>query len=225
MSRRAFTLIELLIVVAIIAILAAIAVPNFLEAQTRSKVSRVKADMRSIATGLESYAVDYNKYPGFERNIWLIADLRQLTTPVAYMTSLSFYDPFLPLDWNQYHAGNPVSPNYKPTMTYLNYSPRGVWGPSVLTSNYSELGTRGAEGACIRSRGPDRKSSFIEHYPWYLQLPNKASIFGGEAPDFYAQAPGVHTHFVYNPTNGTVSQGDIGYFVGALPVSGLLPSD
>ncbi len=58
-----FTLIELLIVVAIIAILAAIAVPNFLEAQTRAKVSRVKSDMRTVATALESYRVDGNKYP------------------------------------------------------------------------------------------------------------------------------------------------------------------
>ncbi|MEO8376090.1 MAG: prepilin-type N-terminal cleavage/methylation domain-containing protein [Candidatus Sumerlaeota bacterium] len=59
--RSGFTLIELLIVVAIIAILAAIAVPNFLEAQTRAKVSRVKADMRSVATAVESYRVDYNR--------------------------------------------------------------------------------------------------------------------------------------------------------------------
>ena len=62
-QQKAFTLIELLIVVAIIAILAAIAVPNFLEAQVRSKVSRVRSDMRSLATALEAYQVDNNKYP------------------------------------------------------------------------------------------------------------------------------------------------------------------
>ena len=60
---KGFTLIELLIVVAIIAILAAIAVPNFLEAQTRSKVSRVRSDLRSYATAIESYYVDNNSYP------------------------------------------------------------------------------------------------------------------------------------------------------------------
>ena len=55
-----FTLIELLIVVAIIAILALIAVPNFLEAQTRSKVSRAHADIRSLVVAIEAYVVDYN---------------------------------------------------------------------------------------------------------------------------------------------------------------------
>ena len=66
MKRKGFTLIELLIVVAIIAILAAIAVPNFLEAQTRARVSRVKADMRTYATAIEAYIVDNNivPYPG-----------------------------------------------------------------------------------------------------------------------------------------------------------------
>jgi prepilin-type N-terminal cleavage/methylation domain-containing protein len=101
-STHGFTLIELLIVVAIIAILAAIAVPNFLEAQTRSKVSRGKADMRAMATALEAYAVDNNVYPQCHRFgvvIWpglgtYRAVLERLSTPVAYMTNVVVKDPF-----------------------------------------------------------------------------------------------------------------------------------
>ena len=106
--KGAFTLIELLIVVAIIAILAAIAVPNFLEAQVRAKVSRAKSDMRSIATAIESYSVDWNRVPlgSHEAGRWVPqfygmpndnqADLwnwAKLTTPIAYMTSVP-HDPF-----------------------------------------------------------------------------------------------------------------------------------
>ena len=85
--RKAFTLIELLIVVAIIAILAAIAVPNFLEAQTRSKVSRMKADQRTIATGIESYAVDNNHFPIDRADDVAFPYYlnRGLTTPIAYV--------------------------------------------------------------------------------------------------------------------------------------------
>ena len=61
-KKQAFTLIELIIVVAIIAILAAIAIPNFLEAQTRAKVARVQSDMRTIGMALETYRVDTNLY-------------------------------------------------------------------------------------------------------------------------------------------------------------------
>src|SRR5260221_7485754 len=62
-SEKVFTLIELLIVVAIIGIIAAIAIPNLLNAIDRGKQKRTMADMRSIGTGIEAYAVDNNVYP------------------------------------------------------------------------------------------------------------------------------------------------------------------
>ncbi|MFQ5843583.1 MAG: type II secretion system protein [Planctomycetota bacterium] len=62
-KERGFTLIELLIVVAIIGIIAAIAIPNLLNAIDRGKQKRTMADMRSIGTAIESYAVDNNYYP------------------------------------------------------------------------------------------------------------------------------------------------------------------
>src|SRR6266496_4024960 len=62
-KEKGFTLIELLIVVAIIGIIAAIAIPNLLNAIDRGKQKRTMADMRSIGTAVESYAVDNNVYP------------------------------------------------------------------------------------------------------------------------------------------------------------------
>ena len=62
-NKKAFTLIELLIVVAIIAILSAIAVPNFLEAQTLAKVSRVKSDFRILNLAFHAFFVDHNDFP------------------------------------------------------------------------------------------------------------------------------------------------------------------
>jgi type II secretion system protein G len=91
-SPNAFTLIELLIVVAIIGILAAIAIPNFLEAQVRAKVSRSYADFHTLSLAMEMYNTDTDSFPPDygpdEMSSW-----RFLTTPLAYTTKVPF-DPF-----------------------------------------------------------------------------------------------------------------------------------
>lgn len=109
-ARYAFTLIELLIVVAIIGILAAIALPNFLCARIKAKVARVHSDRRAIFTAVESFRIDNGKYPV---RIWSIpnvcvdrtdlacacfADMRDgepvyLDTPIAYVSTYPS-DPF-----------------------------------------------------------------------------------------------------------------------------------
>jgi type IV pilus assembly protein PilA len=60
--KGGFTLIELMIVVAIIGILAAIAIPNFLQFQLRSKTGEAKTNLAAIRTAEEGYFAEYNNY-------------------------------------------------------------------------------------------------------------------------------------------------------------------
>jgi prepilin-type N-terminal cleavage/methylation domain-containing protein len=59
--KKAFTLVEIMIVVAIIALLAAIAVPGFLRARKRSQASRILNDLRLIDNACDMYAIENNK--------------------------------------------------------------------------------------------------------------------------------------------------------------------
>ncbi|PID75394.1 MAG: dolichyl-phosphate-mannose--protein mannosyltransferase [Deltaproteobacteria bacterium] len=61
-NKEGFTLIELMIVVAIIGILAAIAIPNFLRYQLKAKTSEAKTNIGGIRTSAEAYAAEYNTY-------------------------------------------------------------------------------------------------------------------------------------------------------------------
>ena len=63
--RGGFTLVEIMIVVAIIALLAAIAVPGFLRARKRSQASRIINDLRLIDSAVDQYAIETNKSSGF----------------------------------------------------------------------------------------------------------------------------------------------------------------
>lgn len=186
--KRGFTLIELLVVVAIIAILAAIAIPNMLEAQTRAKVARAKADLRTIVTAIETYRIDNNHYPTYHYSVTSAREFHvggvvtsigvsppfdgrnPLTTPISYITSMP-QDPFLAskngpsevreylyVNWDYALLKAAAEPGWLPIFTFT----RNVYGPYRL-----------------HSRGPDRE--------------------------------GPNTGIPYDPTNGTTSEGDITY--------------
>lgn len=62
--RSGFTLVEIMIVVAIIALLAAIAVPGFLRARKRSQASKILNDLRMIDAAIDQYAIETGKKTG-----------------------------------------------------------------------------------------------------------------------------------------------------------------
>ena len=64
LNQKGFTLIELMIVVAIIGILAAIAIPQFAAYRTKSYNSAAQSDLRNVLTTLEAHYADNQQYPG-----------------------------------------------------------------------------------------------------------------------------------------------------------------
>lgn len=186
---RGFTLIELLIVVAIIAVLAAIAVPNFLEAQVRAKVSRVKADARTIVVAVESYRVDHNKMPvPLGAAVFWGARQARLTTPVAYLSSLP-KDPF-----TSKHAHNPTQLFDVEVRTSI---PPPIGIPDLwfqLDASAPLVPGKKFLDGYIRSWGPDQREAGMTQ----TSDPDFSYPFGWSLKDA-----------VYDPTNGTVSNGDI----------------
>lgn len=183
-NSTAFTLIELLIVVSIIAILAAIAVPNFLAAQTRSKVARAKADMSTIATGLEAFAVDRNRYPavgGILDPVYNV--LYPLTTPISYLSTI------------------PTEPWTRPVNTFLG---KGT-DQDPLGNSYFFQTANVDVGFGVTDPGA------LTRFSWSLASmgPDQVTIFPYYAFSDVFSANGSHLRFVYDATNGTISSGDI----------------
>ncbi len=179
-SRTAFTLIELLIVVAIIGILAAIAVPNFMNARIRAKISRVQADQKQYAQALELYFLDNGAYPWTDalpydntilENRWV-----PLTTPVAYMNAVP-QDPF----------GDPTR-KVSTSTVYETYRTYDSWIAKPGMSHFGWL---------------ERVGEFIGVDPKQLRY-----AFASQGPDLkpWAETGGA---LLYDASNGLVSLGDI----------------
>lgn len=200
-KAQAFTLIELLIVVAIIAILAAIAVPNFLEAQTRAKVSRAMSDMRSLATAIEVYRTDNNQYPdAYEaaRTSFFNNRLRQVTTPIAYITSLPV-DPFRKLKFSF------PDPQQLNTVTF-EYTDRRTHGGRDGAARNPTFGT--FAGSQVYDNYFDRSSatawSIFSPGPQFRATPFDNVSYGPNSALGVTRFRQLET---YDPTNGTVSLG------------------
>lgn len=242
--KRGFTLIELLIVCAIIAILASIAVPNFLDAQTRAKTSRVKADMRTIATALEAYNVDTNAYPvrhdfWDEQDAWICPEpersramyapftskvfdplpghatasvgMHVLTTPISYISSLPvdvFNTPARTL------MTQPISGDGHNFATHGGTDGIDYWdGIQVATWVFHLMdyvqsadtsstldALAGTRGYMLVSVGPDRY--FGLHRPESMR--RHVAGYPLETPETLTTE-----RFFYDPTNGTISTGNI----------------
>jgi len=88
--RGGFTLVEIMIVVAIIALLAAIAVPGFLRARKRSQATKVLNELRLIDSALDQYAIEQNLVSGDTVALSQLKDYFKAGTPLynAGLTSL-----------------------------------------------------------------------------------------------------------------------------------------
>ncbi len=207
--KTGFTLIELLIVVAIIAILAAIAIPNFLAAQTRSKVSKLKAEFKTLATAIESYCVDQSSYPihyqataTYKQNGVFGDDAYEsnrfdvLTTPVAYISSMP-QDPFRFVGLGGAAAEQGIGYYLytwdKDCKAYAEIYHPGSEGPGpfglVWHASLWALCSRGPNGKWDSSYDGYSVLPYLDRSPW---SPNGDCSLGS-----------------YDPSNGTVSGGDI----------------
>lgn len=199
-------MIELLIVVAIIGILAAIAMPNFLESQTRAKIARCVSDMRVVMMGMKQYEVDQNQFPcapgafymGNEDppNWWSDYVLIEgdtvihcgtlLTSPVSYLSSIP-YDEFNSYMAQNMNSGDSSQQNYYARDSRWSFMFSGVpyGGSTAMLESW-------------KTTWPQPTAAWDFNFRYFLEScgPNA----------------GWDSCLAYDPTNGTISRGQIIYF-------------
>lgn len=218
--RRGFTLIELLIVIAIILILISIALPNFLEAQIRAKVSASRANLKSFESAIHSFIIDNGDvYPDYNDSgsselLPIVARLRAHIKSRAGCSSkervCSCFTPPLPANKGgilfvaseaDFYAPGVHCPLTSPIQYMSSASTADPFGNGVLTHGYDSYPQYSRVGKLtgrlsyggVFGIGPDRIAG-----DWLR----------GTTYTIDTDKDGLQEGLPYNPTNGTTSHGD-----------------
>jgi len=211
--RRAFTLIELLIVTAILGILGAIAVPNFLQARLRAQTAKTNGDMDAVAKAVMMFRLDQNHFPPATDNLG--------ESYVSGKVDFMYIEEFVTFQTSK--AGTPVACLTSP-IPYLSQAPLDPFSNDpVLPYGYAG----GRIGYIITSFGPDRdQNEGINdlNHRGDIDEPTAFLLADGEETEYSLMASFMGTSTrqqsparlrnylqarTYDPSNGLVSNGDL----------------